>query len=416
MSLKPRTVVITLVIAIFAPTLISLATNLYLDPFSIYRKASLQNDVFLGGRGRDRYQHAGVIQNYEPRAVVLGNSLSANFLPSIIEEKLGWKRTFSLTLDGGTIREQSIVGLAALNKNRIKNVLWLLAPYNFSTLFNSTNDKMPFPHYLYNSYRIDDLELFLTLPAEMIHYTSLKDAKREEIFIESNQKGIFIDSRDRSTEWASTYNGNFNHAKALATKMLGNFPNLESFQAQADKAEYLSQKLIASLIPREAERRKFENHIAFNILPLILAQPDTKFKFIILPPFPTLYWLRMKTDAPKRYKDQLAFIRLFVEKLSDFGNVEIYSYGLEPFTSDLRLYKDARHYHGAVNDYMVSQIRERKGLITSETINGHLQQFDRQVSSYKVEAANSSDVFVTSKQLAKSEAMGIINSYLSASN
>ena len=206
--------------ALSLPFIFSVSLNLLLDPFQLFIKDSKQPSVFLGGRGKDRYQHAGVVRSYQPKSVIIGHSHAANFFPSKVEGNLSWEGVYSLTLDGGPIYEQKRVLEFALSHSDVRNVLWLIAPYNLVAPANLTNPKLPFPEYLYDESRLNDLQLLITLPSQLLPYNFEKRAKRQSIINDEIKYSKKIDSRDRSTEWITKSLGEFNRPVAVAKMFL----------------------------------------------------------------------------------------------------------------------------------------------------------------------------------------------------
>ena len=81
---------------------------------------------------------------------------------------------------------------------------------------------------------------------------------------------------------------------------------------------------------------------------------------------------------------QLSFVLKTVQKLSQYENVNFFGFGTECFTEDLRLYKDNRHYHSVMNDYMLKMIGSKNNLLTSKNIYRYLEDFDRAITNYRL--------------------------------
>lgn len=133
MTIKPIKYTVIIIVSLILPGLSILSYNLYIDPFQIFHKDFEKPYIVFGGRGTDRYQHAGIINNYPVESIILGHSHSANYLPSKLEKELNLSGVFSLTMDGSPIAEQTYIGQYALKKkisNMYFGVLLILTSCN----------------------------------------------------------------------------------------------------------------------------------------------------------------------------------------------------------------------------------------------------------------------------------------------
>ena len=402
---------IILALTLMLPAVISVAINLSSDPFEIFTQDSEASPAFLGGRGQDRYQHAGVIRQYQPRSVIIGHSHAANFLPTSVESTLNWKEVYSLTLDGGPPYEHNQIIEFALKNSALENVLWLFEPQNLAAAPTFTNPKMPFPEYLYDTSRMNDLTLFATLPKEFAKYVSLKDEKRTSITQEIELSGRTVDPRDRSTSWYHSEISRFNRPNEVAKLILGK--SMKTFEKVTNPGAMweLNEEKIDRLVISDLVN--FDSNIDRNFLSPVLKHPEVNFTFIALPPFPTLFWKTRKLTRESGYKQDLAYIRAFVKKVAPYKNVEVYGFGTDMFTNDLRLYKDNKHYHIAVNEFMLNAISQKTNKLTTENIDKYLVEFDRAINTYSLPKKSypKKQVRKNRKELNIAEATTIIASY-----
>lgn len=380
-----RVVAFALVLAIVLPTLISVGINLYLDPFQLFHKDWKTPATFIARRGADRYQQAGVVRQYQPESVFIGHSHSANFLPTDGEALLGWRGVYSLSLDGGPLKEQRKVVEFALDNAPVKNVLWTFAPYNLAADADSMNPRMQFPGYLYDGNRLNDLKIYLSLPFQFLTYSETKARLRATVAEESARLGIAFDARDLSTAWMPNSGQRFNHSEVVAQDILGKRMRDPMDGAKARARRVLSSVDIENLEMSAGYGESFHANVQENILPVISSNPETQFYVVIQPPFPLLYHQRNKSKRYKWYVSSLVYIRLLVKELSAFENVRVFGFGTVAFAQDLRLYKDDRHYHGAVNRYMLERIAAGEGELDSKNVVSYLHHFDAAVTGYQFE-------------------------------
>jgi hypothetical protein len=365
--------------ALTLPFASSVLFNLVVDPFEILHKSENRPAAFLGGVGLDRYTHAGVIRHYQPNAIVIGHSHAANFLPSHVDDKLGFRNTYSLTLNGGPLFEQGRVARHALENSNIKDVLWLFNSGNLMRSFDAGNLKVPFPTFLYDKVWFNDINLFITHP--MRAYTEKKAKKRKELIKLSKVEKRRLDPRDYSTAWYRMQQATFNQPIRVAQLILGQRKSYTKRATQLRLETSITKKLITSYSVRSTD---YEKNLQYNILPAIVANPSTKFRIVIDPPFPLMTWQVRKIYERRDYEQHLALINRQVNDLAKYPNVEIYGFGGEPATQDLRLYKDRNHYHLKLNEMMLDKIAEGRNRLTPEKVLDYLIRFDAQVTQYKL--------------------------------
>ena len=383
-GLSPQRFTFLLLAVMIVPVAAVIFVNLTRDPFQIFAGDNPPDAVFLGGHGESRFQHAGVIRHFRPQSIVIGHSLAANFLPTRVEKLLGWRRVYSLTMPGATIYEQSLVARFALEYSDVVHVLWLFSPVNLRLGAFTHQPKVYFPHYLYDDFQPNDLAFFATLPTNLTPYVEQKQALRERLRLARSSTKSKVDSRDYATAWHYSKNHKFNVPQQVETSIIG----------KGKRARILYDKSVLESEPRlspedvhniaiDPESDFFEN-LQRNVFSLVEANPDTQFTVVILPPLARLYWQHLRSTELDKYKQYLAFIRDATLNLSKLHNIELYAFGLDEFTGDLRLYRDKEHYHIVANDYMLAEISKDKGNISAHNVDQYLSAFDSEVSSYRL--------------------------------
>ena len=122
--------------------------NYIIDPYQQYRVDTFYKVPFY----KERFQNAGFSKNYDYKSLVLGTSMTENFLLSNIEKELNYKDSLKLCIAGGTAREQSIsLHTALANNPNIEDVLWGIDTFAFlGTPEKLKFGKGSFPFYLYD--------------------------------------------------------------------------------------------------------------------------------------------------------------------------------------------------------------------------------------------------------------------------
>ncbi|MBM9602690.1 hypothetical protein [Desulfopila inferna] len=379
MLLSSKKFAIFAVAGLIIPLASILAYNIYIDPFQIIHKDLEQPAIILGGRGAERYQHAGVINQYDIESVIIGHSHAANFLPSKLRKELHWEKVYSLTMDGSSLYEQAVVARSVLLEHEIKNVLWGLYIYNFIRPEKLKNLKIPIQEYLFDGNRLNDLRFFLTL--DLQKYYKQKQEQKNQIlksdgFSQENQL-------DRATSWYEKNICSFNRPGFVADQILRGAPPYQNL-ATGKKLNHLNREELTEQVP--LSRKWFVHYnenLENNLLPIFKEHPDTIFN-IVVTAYPTLRMQKMKMSNPKGYKIYLQILRQFVLDTEGFTNVRIHGFDREKFTNDLRLYKDSGHYHLAVNNYIIEQIGSGTNVLTSANIDQYLEDLDEKVTSFRL--------------------------------
>jgi hypothetical protein len=376
--------IVVLVASLVLPFTVVLATNLARDPFQLFHAGPRGNEaVFLGGGGTSRYQNAGVIRYHQPRSIVLGHSLAANFLPTQVERLLGWRDTHSLTLNGSTIYEHGRIARFAAKHTDVEQVLWLISPMNLRLGASITNRHMDFPAYLYDDSRLNDLAFFATLPANLAPYMQRKKVLEEKLDRMHRRKQQ-ADPRDYANAWHFLEPGRFNVPKRVRDVIIGKGRDARGAfnKAVAEAAAALGPEDIAQLAITADDN--FHANFRQNLYEVIADHPMIEFSLVIMPPLPRLYWQQMRSMDPGFYFHILAYIREAVTQLDALDNVRVYAFARESYADDLRLYKDSIHYHIAVNDDMLQSIAAGKEPLTATKVADYLSDFDRDISRYRL--------------------------------
>lgn len=356
-----------------------------MDPFQIVHADLKKPVVLFGGRGTDRYQHAGIINHYPVGSMILGDSHAANFLPSKLENQLGVKNAHSFTMDGSTIFEQTFPGCYAFDKREVEYVLWGVSSWKLRQDFKARNPKMQLPGYLYDAGRLNDLKFFLSL--DFFKYNSPKIKRKQEIIGGGNPEQLQHQEFDRATAWYWLAEKRFNRPVYVADKILKKRKLVYTSSQLAALHPQSPAVFLDALDTRTPHPKKImdrsQKNIRHNILPLIKNNPQTKFDFVFSA-YPTLWTQVRKIYMPETYYLELAVLKNFIEMTSPYPNVRVFAFGLEKFVDDLRLYKDESHFHIEVNHHMIESIAQNKNILTKDNIDTYLYRFDKRVNDYRL--------------------------------
>jgi hypothetical protein len=260
--------------------------------------------------------------------------------------------------------------------------------------------KYEFPTYLYDSNRFNDLRFFLSL--DMWKYDAMKKKRRRQI-AQSPDPAL---EEKREFDWATAWywgrvlECRFDRPSFVAKKILVNVPiYLDYTKPVLKRLVPISREILLS--PLKNKIGSYSNHAQNsyqdvgqsyanyaqhrdkNIIPIVAGYPDVQFN-IVLSAIPTLYSQRRKVNNPQWYIFFLSILRDFVLEMEKYPNVNVFAYGLERFTDDLRLYKDKTHFHPEVNNYIIEKMARGEGKLTKDNIDEYLVAFDQKISRYRL--------------------------------
>lgn len=385
MLFRPSVYFVIVGAAIIVPGLSVLGYNLYIDPFQIMRKDRVEPAVVLSTGGCDRYQHAGIINHYPMKSVIIGHSHSANYLPSMMEDILGVAKTVTLTMDGSSIADQSVLAQRVLQKQNVEYILWGINDKNLMNRFDQRGKRLALPDYLYDKNRLNDLRFFVTF--DLHKYKRRIKNQKKWILKSTNPKAREAEESDRATSWYWRNEEAFDRPLFVAHQILGKRV-LKYDEAQLSQLVPLTLQTLETAADRYSEylpqiMENANGNIDKNLVPLVSAHPDVQFDFVFTA-FPTLLVQTQKLFTRRLYIASFLVIESFIQRLADYENVRVFAFGLEPFADNLRLYKDRDHYHIAVNNYIIQRISQNGNRITSENITSYLLAFDRKINQYRL--------------------------------
>lgn len=314
---------ITIFAAIMALTLGAVGLfNYAVDPLQFYRIARWYPARFFPAM--ERFESAGLARNYADDVIVIGTSVTENFLPSHIRNSWGRNAT-KLAMAGSTAHEQYLVAETALATGRIKTVLWGLDQPSFAWPARAVrDDQAPFPYYLYRK-RGPNLEYLLSLSTLRLSLLALN--------------GNGVADLDQYEVWYDRFELG---AKAVLKDWKG---SCASFRAKYEPPSR----------PEPAASAELQRSIELNLTSLIRAYPDVTFEFF-LPPLATLYFVPVTTPVLDAF---LPFRTALANTLLRYPNVRLRDFQTIPWiVDDLANFKDPNHFGLAISDYIIDAVRD----------------------------------------------------------
>lgn len=297
--------------------------NVVIDPLFQYHKPwfGLEANVI-----DERYQNAGVAKNFDFENVVIGNSMTENFLVSDVEKTFKGK-TVKLSASGSHVLDWTYL-LKILEQRAVhpQNILINLDSGFFDSSDKTMKHEMPL--YLYDNNYLNDVEyLFNFSLTRKYSYGTLKANMNDNI---PEYDTVFV--------WG--------------------------YEKEIGKDVVLKEYEIAKKENTEAENTFTDFYTEGNLLLLkdyFESMPDTRFVFFCSP-FSVLYW-KEKYDLEQLVEYKAEFAKTF-EFMSQYDNVAVYFWTdsqMLNIISDLDNYKDSTHYGMHINKEMLKRIEQNVG-------------------------------------------------------
>lgn len=327
-----------------------MSVNFIIDPFKRYGN----NMHLFYTQGFSEYKNPGIVRNYPFDSVLVGSSVTENFLISQINRALKMN-CIKLSEASATSFEIYNILKFAFDEKRllggISNILIGLDIFAFVGERTYIRNNKKFPLYMYDRGLIGDFKYLLNLDV----FTAQNALALMYYFLKRKDRIDF----DKLYSWHSD-------TKFDKNVLISNFLN-------SAKPENLRFEIL---------KRNFD----FNLLSLIKQHKDTKF-IIFYPPYSILYF-KAYLDAGN-LDDIIKFKEYVFEVTSIFPNVEIYDFQIDSsITFDLADYKDTIHYSYRKNQDMVDKISKGLFRVTKQNYKQNSTILREQAQNFELNLNN----------------------------
>ena len=297
------------------------------DPFQIYRLASsylppIDNTTQV-------YSNAGIARSYAYDSAIVGTSVTENFRPSYMEEKLGG-RFIKLCTSAGTVYNHALLLRLAFQNHEMRRVVYGLDVYSLVGEVDKTGSAVPF--YLYDDSLPNDVAYWLNrsviasfIPRCLRAWGQVQD-----------------DSiRDTMYSWAGR----------------DEYGPVALYNAQFTVPQ--------QTLPADTHLERGLANLKAHLTPFIEAHPETVFQ-IFFPPYSAAEWATMESRGT--LEAVLALRALAYDTLSAYDNVTLYDFAArEDWVLNLDNYKDTTHYGVWINDAITDAIASGEGIVSSRS-------------------------------------------------
>lgn len=349
--MKPTQWIINLILFSILGLLIMGAVNFILDPFAQYRKAQLYRPVY----DNERYLNSGLAKTYDYKQVIIGSSMTENFILSDTKEILGFDKPIKFCMSGATAYEIKVTLDHAYAHRKIDTVIYGLDLFSFTgstTRLFAGEGSLPF--YLYDDNLLNDYRYLLNFDTFKFSVDALLVPKQAQMY-----------DFDRMYQWQHQLSeDDFNKADRISE-----WKEKYGFNPEYKKEEYAYEAM--------------KKNVDLNLIPLIQSHPHTTF-YIFYPPYSILAFKDMQNKGwlktVERFKSHV-FITL-----AHYPNVKLYDFqASKEVTCDLDNYKDLLHYHQRINKWMLQEMKSDKYLMKNSV---KLKKSNRSLSKNIDECGN----------------------------
>lgn len=306
----------------------------FTDPCDLY---SLRNEYQVCA---DRFANPGRIRHHLYKnsnfdSLVIGSSISQNFLGQDVRKYLGWDRPMRLFIPGYYVGELDALMRYALDSGKIKKVLRGIDAdhYEFDDESRAWRDSSTFPLYLYDDNKFNDVKYLISHStfAKALELLGKKRIKRKHFpKADDNDTFGFWAADAINTRNAFFHNRDFDPFGGVAVK---DWRPQERRFALADK--YIIQPA-----------KDF---------------PDVEFHLF----FPPYAYGMLTPD----FLDLKAYL---IRETAGMKNVIFYDFADMPeVSSNSAYYRDKGHYNANINTAMLKAIGRGEHLVTAESLETH---------------------------------------------
>lgn len=356
------------VILIIIPQISIGYMNYKIDPYQQYSFNNPTND-YMESRSMysQRYLAAGFAENLDYETILVGSSMSENFIKDSIDKSLNTKSA-KLSISGGTPYEIKNVLNKAISTGKTKTALICIDVY----MYNNEVDfkREPYPDYLYDNNSFNDVSYLLSHKIFIEDSLKLKNSRKDDSESFDLNK-LYLDNSKTQYSYDTVLNGyEVPIYSEIKPKDLANdFSRIINYPE--DDETFLLMK----------------DNFTSNLLSVIENNKNVDFK-LFFPPNSILFWNRSaEYDGHIRL---LKFKQYMFEALKDYDNVELYDFqDIRDITYNLSYYKDSSHYSAKVGNLVLDLMSRKENLVTEDNYMDKIKNLSHQIETVSFEEIKS---------------------------
>ncbi|MCA9390475.1 hypothetical protein KC571_03660 [candidate division WWE3 bacterium] len=318
------------------------AFNYVVDPLQNYRETTWFQPLYSKEK---RYQYPGFAKNKTYDTVVIGTSMSENYLASDVDS-IFHGQTLNLAMSGASAKEEYLLASLAINTRQVKRVIWGM----YYTAFTFDHNKVSgsrmgsFPDYLYDTDLINDYPYLLSMDTVNLSIKTIKDHQ--------------VPDFETFYSWYTDYKYGLS---VMRQKWNSRSPNT-----------YTRKNT-------EKEKINIEENIDKYIVELVRKHPEIDFYFVH-PPQSILYHVNVYDQDPEVFLNSMYLKKYLFEQLEKYPQVKIFDFQSESsITHNYSLYKDLAHYNVSINKFILEQLKTSQYLVTKDNLDYYVSEPLRQL-------------------------------------
>ncbi|WP_297575556.1 hypothetical protein [uncultured Campylobacter sp.] len=318
-----------------------------------------------------RQQAAGIINNYDFDSAILGTSMLVNTSAKEANEILGG-RFFNISMQASNFYERSFVLQYAIDKKKLKKVLYSLDTYSIINSDISNNKGLK--ECVYDKNPLNDFEIYLNDRYIMCLFTfmKIKGCKGEKADFDRPNKwcdNVLYQNRFGGIDnWLK--NKNKNQIRATFEDVLDAIKEIKANNTEYDKDV-------------DKKMKNSKKYIDDYIVKFVKESPKTEF-LMFIPPYSRIENSILVRYKKSDYKILYDGLKYLVEISSKYPNLKIYAWGDMDFVDDIANYMDLTHYSPKINSKMLLWIKEDKGLLTLENFDKYWETFTKKSMEFDI--------------------------------
>ncbi|TVY05641.1 hypothetical protein [Paenibacillus cremeus] len=351
----------------FIFSLILVLFNLLIDPLQFYRSKEA-NSIYWT---EERWQLPGLAKNYKYNTIILGTSMTENFVPSEVNGIFPRAKTLKLSIAGSSAYEQNKIAEIAFQNNQIDNVIWGL---DYTSLSKDDFNKEEFPAFLYDNNQANDLKYLLNITTikysiiSILYNITPKLAKITSAMID------FKDAPQRDLNSLYFWGGLYTYSKE---NVIADYSR-KILEDKKNKKELLESFSF----------NRLKSSIDNNILPIVKNNPATHFYFYY-PPYSILMNERFYELDPVIVDNIIKSREYFYSELNKYQNAKLFDFTTDKeITFNLNNYKDTMHHSPEINKYILKSLHDDRYLVTDNKLQLFLQEYRTQIKGFSMVQIN----------------------------
>lgn len=297
----------------------------------------------------ERYQNDGIVKHLDYTAIITGTSMAENFKTSEMDE-LFHVDSIKVCYAGGSYKELGDnLKRAVKANNNIEIIVWGL---DYGGLLQD-KDAMKYddyPEYLYNDDWKDDLNYLLN----------------KDILLINTARVLFQTLKELpSLDFDSAHNWDllYEYGKDVVKQNYERKEMVEREEGFSDKDKIMLQE-----------------NLEQNVLSLVKENPGIDF-YLFFPPYSIYYY--DDCNQCGQLGVQLEVEKEAIKMLVSYKNVHLFSFTDQfDLISDLDYYKDAGHYSGKVNSWILECMSKGEHLLTEENYESYCSKVEEYLIGY----------------------------------